>query len=78
MFHKAVVTEDMVLLGQSAQQFYPFPRELFASDENWRAFQTLVREKAPRSRDKGGRLLWTLVPWGVVLVIVVLLWTAFQ
>lgn len=78
MFHKAVVTDSMVLLGQSAQQFYPFPREFFASDEDWSAFQALVREKAPQSKDSGSSLLRTFVIWAVIFVVVILLWTAFQ
>ena len=49
-----------------------------AADRTLKTNKLLVREKAPRSKDKGGRLLWTLVLWGAVLVIVVLLWTAFQ
>ena len=77
MFHKAVMTDSMVLLGQSAQQFYPFPRELFASDEDWSAFQALVREKAPRPKE-GNRLLRIFVIWAVIFVVVILLWTVFQ
>ena len=57
MFHKAVLSDSMVLLGQSAQQFYPFPREFFASDKDWRAFQALVHEKAPQAKDGRGGLL---------------------
>lgn len=76
MFHKALISDTMVLLGQSAQQFYPFPREFFASDEDWTAFQTLVREKAPQPKD-GGYLKMFLI-WAVIFIVVILLWTAYQ
>jgi hypothetical protein len=78
LFHKAVMSDSMVLLGQSSAQFYPFPREFFASDEDWSAFQALVREKAPQSKDSGGRLLRIFLIWTAIFVVVILLWTAFQ
>jgi hypothetical protein len=77
MFHKAVFSDSMVLLGQSAQQFYPFPREFFASDEDWTAFLALVREKAPQAKE-GRLLLKMFVIWTVIFIVVILLWTAFQ
>jgi hypothetical protein len=78
LFHKAVVSDSMVLLGQSAQQFYPFPRELFASDEDWNAFVALVREKAPRPRETGGRFLRLFLIWAAIIVVVLVVWAFFQ
>jgi hypothetical protein len=77
LFHKAVISDTMVLLGQSSAQFYPFPRELFASDEDWRAFQALVREKAPQAKG-GGRLVRIFVIWTFIFVVVLLLWAVFR
>jgi hypothetical protein len=78
LFHKAVVSDSMVLLGQSSAQFYPFPREFFASDEDWSAFQALVREKAPQPKDSGGRLARIFMIWAAIFVVVLLLWAAFR
>lgn len=78
MFHQARMSDSMVLLGQSSAQYYPFPRELFASDEDWSAFQALVRAKAPQPKDGGRRKLLSLLLWVAIFIVAVLLWTAFQ
>jgi len=77
LFYQTIVTDDMVLLGQSSAQFYAFPREFFSSDPDWTAFQALAREKTSKAPGQGKTLLQRLLLWMVIFVVIILVWNLF-
>ena len=47
-FKSASLYPGLVLLYQDNKTFNYFPRKFFASEEDWRAFRKLVRQRVPR------------------------------
>ena len=75
MLHQSLVKPDIVLVYLSAYQYYVFPRSFFASDEEFREFQELVRRNvAPRK----SKLLRVIILWVVIIILVFLLWSLFR
>ena len=76
IYSKIVRDENTVLLYQNARFFNYFPRTLFASAEDWQAFQALLDSKVQKGvlKEMTGRFdlgLGTEYPrWAVILMIV--------
>jgi hypothetical protein len=75
VFYKSLLTSSEVLLYQAPQQAVLVPRELFASDDDWRRFAELIESHGPPpvKGSRGGRgslgtlLLWLALVAGILL-----------
>jgi hypothetical protein len=77
LFYKAIIAPDLVLLFPSAHQFHIIARSFFASDDDWSAFQSVVRSSVPLKRPNG-TMLRTAVLWMFITIAVFIIWSFAQ
>jgi hypothetical protein len=78
VFYRAKIGRDVVLLYQSVQVSSVFPREFFATEEDWQAFVGLVRQHVSLRPPRRGNPLKVFILWLVIFLAVVLFYTFFH